>query len=158
MITERRRQALCPVCGERIRLVGNTTDGRYIGSCGDAFSARQWRTLGPRTTNPHIQSNSHRRHHERVRIKLLLIGEFEVKSNHPLVRAAARLDAFREAVQPAAEYGLTLYEATAGDLAHCGVCSHAHAQHLADGGSCAVAGCSCEQFSVCPPDTPGAPE
>ena len=28
---------LCPICGERIELDGKTTDGRLIGSCGDAF-------------------------------------------------------------------------------------------------------------------------
>jgi hypothetical protein len=45
---ERRQRGLCPICGERIRLVGNTTDGRLIGSCMDAFTGRQWRQLGPR--------------------------------------------------------------------------------------------------------------
>jgi len=158
MITERRQQALCPVCGERIRLVGNTTDGRYIGSCGDAFSARQWRTIGPRTSLRQTRSVLPCRHHERVRIKLLLIGEVEVCSDHPLVRAVAQLDAFREAVQPATEYGLTLYQATAVDLAGCGRCSHVHAQHFADDGRCLVAGCCCKQFISGPPDTPGAPE
>ena len=27
----------CPVCGEEIWITGETTDGRLIGSCGDAF-------------------------------------------------------------------------------------------------------------------------
>ena len=35
---------LCPICGERIELDGKTTDGRLIGSCGDAFP-------GPRQTS-----------------------------------------------------------------------------------------------------------
>jgi hypothetical protein len=34
--------SLCPICGETAQLVGATTDGRLIGSCGDAFTARQW--------------------------------------------------------------------------------------------------------------------
>lgn len=29
----------CPICGERITVTGRTTDGRLIGSCGDAFQA-----------------------------------------------------------------------------------------------------------------------
>jgi hypothetical protein len=45
---ERRQRGLCPVCGERVSLTGNTTDGRYIGTCADAFTPRQWRLLGPR--------------------------------------------------------------------------------------------------------------
>jgi len=35
-------RGLCPVCGEPITLVNSTTDGRLIGSCGDAFLLRQW--------------------------------------------------------------------------------------------------------------------
>lgn len=53
----------------------------------------------------------------RTRIKLLLVGEFEVSGPDPLASARAQLDAFREAVQPASEYGLTLYQATAEDVA-----------------------------------------
>lgn len=34
------RKRLCPVCGQKITLDGKTSDGRVIGSCGDAF----WRT------------------------------------------------------------------------------------------------------------------
>jgi hypothetical protein len=45
---ERRQRGLCPICGVRIQLIGDTTDGRYIGSCQDAFWPRQWRQLGPR--------------------------------------------------------------------------------------------------------------
>ena len=45
---ERCQRGLCPVCGARIRLVADTTDGRYVGSCGDAFTVAQWRALGPR--------------------------------------------------------------------------------------------------------------
>lgn len=33
---------LCPVCGERVYLTGWTTDGRTIGSCGDAFECLPW--------------------------------------------------------------------------------------------------------------------
>jgi hypothetical protein len=53
----------------------------------------------------------------RRRVKVLLIGEFEVRGRDPLASAQVQLDAFREAVQPAAEYGLTLYQASAADLA-----------------------------------------
>jgi hypothetical protein len=54
---------------------------------------------------------------KRRRVKVLLIGEFEVRGCDPFACALAQLDAFREAVQPSAEYGLTLYRATAEDLA-----------------------------------------
>lgn len=57
---ERRQRGLCPVCGARIRLVTNTTDGRYVGSCGDAFTLMQWRALGPR----HSGSNHRKRRNE----------------------------------------------------------------------------------------------
>ncbi len=33
---------LCPVCGEHVTLTGETTDGRLIGSCGDAFTRERW--------------------------------------------------------------------------------------------------------------------
>lgn len=42
--SERRQRGLCPICGERIRLTGDTSDGRFIGSCGDAFTRKQWRS------------------------------------------------------------------------------------------------------------------
>lgn len=106
---ERRQRGLCPVCGERVQLTGDTADKRYIGSCGDAFWPNQWRALGPRTPP--------RQPPPRMRIQMLLIGEFEVDGQHPLAEAAAQLDAFREAVQPAAEYGVSLYQATAADVA-----------------------------------------
>lgn len=93
-----------------------------------------------------------------IKLKLLLIGEFDVPDADPLGSALSQLDAFREAVQPSAEYGLTLYQATAADLARCAACDDLHAQHFADGGPCAVAECGCEQFISGPPDTPGAPE
>jgi len=32
----------CPICGEHVTLTGETTDGRLIGSCGDAFTREQW--------------------------------------------------------------------------------------------------------------------
>ena len=53
----------------------------------------------------------------RTHVRLLLIGEFEVNGPDPLVSAVTQFDAFREAVQPAAEYGLTLYQVTEEDLA-----------------------------------------
>lgn len=34
---------LCPICGESIHLTGQlSTDGRIIGSCGDAFTTARW--------------------------------------------------------------------------------------------------------------------
>ena len=34
---------LCPICGEHITLTGDqTTDGRIIGTCGDAFTRDEW--------------------------------------------------------------------------------------------------------------------
>lgn len=35
---------LCPVCGEHVTLTGRTKEGRWIGSCGDAFSNAKWDT------------------------------------------------------------------------------------------------------------------
>ena len=35
-------RGLCPICGEAVQLTGATTDGRLVGSCGDAFWLRQW--------------------------------------------------------------------------------------------------------------------
>lgn len=32
----------CPVCGEEVTITGKTTDGRLIGSCGDAFDKEAW--------------------------------------------------------------------------------------------------------------------
>jgi hypothetical protein len=37
---KKRSRHLCPVCGDRISISGRTTDGRAIGSCGDAFLPR----------------------------------------------------------------------------------------------------------------------
>jgi hypothetical protein len=54
---------------------------------------------------------------QRTRVRVLLVGEFEVNGPNPMADARAQLDAFREAVQPAAEYGFTLYQATTEDLA-----------------------------------------
>ncbi len=35
--------SLCPICGEKIVLMpGETKDGRLIGSCGDAFTEKQF--------------------------------------------------------------------------------------------------------------------
>jgi len=33
---------LCPICGEFVYLVGETKDGRLVGSCKDAFTQSQW--------------------------------------------------------------------------------------------------------------------
>lgn len=33
---------LCPICGEPVFITGRTKDGRLIGSCGDAFTDKQW--------------------------------------------------------------------------------------------------------------------
>jgi len=36
----------CPICGARVTLQNETTaDGRYIGTCGDAFTLEQWDSL-----------------------------------------------------------------------------------------------------------------
>ena len=37
--------SLCPICGERVELNGETKDGRLVGSCGDAFTRNQWEQL-----------------------------------------------------------------------------------------------------------------
>lgn len=33
---------LCPVCGEKITIIGTTEDGRLVGSCFDAFTTKKW--------------------------------------------------------------------------------------------------------------------
>ena len=33
---------LCPVCGASVTLTGKTKDGRFVGSCGDAFTQDRW--------------------------------------------------------------------------------------------------------------------
>ena len=45
---------------------------------------------------------------KRTRVRLLLVGEFEVNGPDPLPSALA---------QPATEYGVTLYQATVADVA-----------------------------------------
>jgi hypothetical protein len=35
-------EGLCPVCGVRITITGETLDGRLIGSCRDAFTMNTW--------------------------------------------------------------------------------------------------------------------
>lgn len=35
----------CPVCGEAATLAGRTTDGRVVGSCGDAFRRAAYEDL-----------------------------------------------------------------------------------------------------------------
>lgn len=32
----------CPICGEIVTINGKTKDGRLIGTCGDAFTIKQW--------------------------------------------------------------------------------------------------------------------
>jgi putative intracellular protease/amidase len=39
---EENGRKLCPICGAMVSLTGETTDGRLIGSCKDAFTAEQW--------------------------------------------------------------------------------------------------------------------
>jgi hypothetical protein len=62
------------------------------------------------------RSQRSQQHH----IRLLLVAEFEIHGCDPPGSALVRLDAFREAARPAAEYGITLYRATAEDLADFG--------------------------------------
>jgi FtsP/CotA-like multicopper oxidase with cupredoxin domain len=52
-----------------------------------------------------------------MKIKVLLVAEMTVRAAAPVADLNAKLDAFREAVQPASDYGLTLYQATAEDFA-----------------------------------------
>lgn len=33
---------LCPICGDLVYLLGETKDGRLVGSCHDAFWMKQW--------------------------------------------------------------------------------------------------------------------
>lgn len=33
---------LCPICGSPVTIIGGTSDDRFIGSCGDAFSRQKW--------------------------------------------------------------------------------------------------------------------
>ena len=48
-----------------------------------------------------------------MRYRLVLIAEFDVgEAQLPESEALRQLDAFREAVQPSAEYGVVLYRAT----------------------------------------------
>jgi len=35
-------RGLCPICGEEVEITGYTTDGRLVGSCGDAFALATW--------------------------------------------------------------------------------------------------------------------
>ena len=52
-----------------------------------------------------------------MRIKLLLVAEVEVGAHpNPVAAALDKLDAFREAVQPSTEYGLTLWCASPDDV------------------------------------------
>jgi len=36
------RKRLCPVCGSLVAVTGKATDGRLVGSCGDASPVRRW--------------------------------------------------------------------------------------------------------------------
>ena len=38
------KENLCPICGVKVSIIGNTKDGRLIGSCRDAFTLEQWTT------------------------------------------------------------------------------------------------------------------
>jgi NADH pyrophosphatase NudC (nudix superfamily) len=37
MMHKQRKYKLCPVCGQRVYKMGQTTNGRIYASCGDAF-------------------------------------------------------------------------------------------------------------------------
>ena len=37
-----RKSDLCPICGEHVKITSETSDGRLIGSCGDAFPRERW--------------------------------------------------------------------------------------------------------------------
>lgn len=37
-----RHYGLCPICGKTIYITGETSDGRLIGSCFDAFTTPKW--------------------------------------------------------------------------------------------------------------------
>jgi hypothetical protein len=52
-----------------------------------------------------------------MKVKILLVAEVEVEAHpHPVASALVKIDAFREAVQPSAEYGVTLWCATSEDV------------------------------------------
>lgn len=101
-----------------------------------------------------------------MKIKLLLIAELEVADGTPFAAATAKLDTFREAVQPAAEYGITLYQATVDDLAafagalwmpivHCEWCQEA-AREIGDCGDwrvCCESRCTHEQCDCFTPES-----
>jgi len=36
------KNGLCPVCGEEVKIIGLTQDGRLIGNCKDAFTFDKW--------------------------------------------------------------------------------------------------------------------
>lgn len=47
----------CPICGQIITLTDQqTTDGRLIGTCGDAFTAKQWGIQRPAGSLPTVWS------------------------------------------------------------------------------------------------------
>ncbi len=47
-----------------------------------------------------------------MKVQLLVIAEIEIEPcDNPLAAAQAKFDAFREAVQPSAEWGITLFRA-----------------------------------------------
>ena len=35
-------KGLCPVCGEKVEIIGLTTNDRLIGTCRDAFTFEKW--------------------------------------------------------------------------------------------------------------------
>ena len=39
---DRQRPRLCPACGSKVKVINKTTDGRLVGSCGDAAPASRW--------------------------------------------------------------------------------------------------------------------
>jgi hypothetical protein len=51
-----------------------------------------------------------------MKVKLLLVAEMEVEGEEPSQEAQDKLDAFREAIQPGQEYGITLSRAQLPEL------------------------------------------
>jgi hypothetical protein len=50
----RAETGLCPICGVNVTLNGETTDGRLIGTCGDAFTETRWLEDDERV-GPHLR-------------------------------------------------------------------------------------------------------
>ena len=74
-------EGLCPICGECVRLTGRyTANGRLIGTCGDAFTLRQW--IGNEESAP--QQNGH------VLVELEIFGDETCVVSLAALKTAAR--------------------------------------------------------------------